>query len=448
MSMTAGETLLKISDYPFAYSLVTLFGSIFGYSITQNHLMVIGIAGALGTLLTFTDPIGHLIRLQQKIHFQKNPMVEELYGGGNVIDKKYPINSLYTRSIGVEVDRILGIIYFGISAGLFILVLFNSHSFISNAVIHGTDQKVVCDSECIQFWGKIGGFVALGLSILFTYIRWLRDLTKKVKIAGIHQLAITDEYPTTNSVENMTSAVEQNDWKTADEWGKKILDEINHKKGKREIILRAGTNIYRPLHKEIATIEHQFNLMNEIKTYPLLSAETWTNIRITADDVIMEGDDDALRLELIGFYDLVSYYSVFIGRIRTMTDNIINTETKKLFGTRTKKIEYHLRVFGADNAPELISCALLGIHPKEYWPGAVPNYLLISWTNDNGNDENNNLVGPSNFNNFDEMWKNVLNQVGSDTNIQKFKKTKEELHMKCGVLKKRLRDKIALEWKV
>ena len=45
------------------------------------------------------------------------------------------------------------------------------------------------------------------------------DVKEKIAIAILHQRAISSEYVTTNSLENMTRSVEQNDWVTAEKWG-------------------------------------------------------------------------------------------------------------------------------------------------------------------------------------------------------------------------------------
>ena len=40
--MTAGETILKFTDYPFAYSIVGISLGMLGFSLSGNHIIFLG----------------------------------------------------------------------------------------------------------------------------------------------------------------------------------------------------------------------------------------------------------------------------------------------------------------------------------------------------------------------------------------------------------------------
>lgn len=434
--MTAGETLLKISDYPFAYSFVAILSGLVGYSISQNHLLFLGVAGAFGTLLTFVDPIGIIIRRQQKYYFKTRPPYIE-----------YSIKALSTRAINIEVDRIVGIIYFGITAGLFIVTLLYSNTFVDNLQIAEKGKSALCDSKCIQKFGIAGASIALVISVIFCALRWVRDLPIKVSIAGIHQLAISSDFPSINSVENMTQAVEQNDWITADGWGQKIVEEMNYKKGKKEIILRAGEKIYRPLHRETHSIINSLNTMNMMHSYRNLVVSLWADIILTADDIIIE--DAGLREEIEDFYGDVAKYNSTSGTIRNIIHNIIFQKSSKEYGKNITGITCHVSVAGGNNdeRPDLYDCAMFNLHPREFWGSGTLTYIEMTYLS-NGIQQSEQIRDQPRIDAFDKIWASVLEDVKIERNILNFKDLITEIQRKGVALTQRYRDKVALEWKV
>jgi len=177
--VTAGETLLKISDYPFAYSTVAILTGIFGLSITQNQILFLGIAGAFGTLLTIADPIGLIIRKR----------LEQIAEGKKSSSLQYEKSAIKSRSIGIEFDRIIGLVYFTIIAILFIVAILVFPDFSENFKLVSPDGETVCDSDCFVFWGLIGAMaLAILLGILGTK-KW-RELYGKLIIAGMFTLRL------------------------------------------------------------------------------------------------------------------------------------------------------------------------------------------------------------------------------------------------------------------
>lgn len=433
--MAAGETLLKITDYPFAYSFVALLSGLAGYSISGNHLLFFGLAGAFGTLLAFTDPIGLLIKGQQKDYFKGKP------------NQYHCINALSKRAVGIEVDKIVGIIYFGITAGVFILALIFSSSFVNSLQITEKDKSVICDTFCIKEFGISGAGIALGLSIVFGLLRWVRDLPHKIMIAGTHQLAINNEFPVTNSVENMTNAIEQNDWITASEWGNKILEEIQYKRGKREIILRAGERIYRPLHKEAQGIIDNLNSMGIAHNYRGLVETLWTTIKQDADDMIIE--DESLKKAIIEFYDDVYKYNTILGTVRKIINNIVLKRASEVYKRNITRIECQVSTArGGDFNPDLVDCATFDLHPKDYLDNGITKMIDVMYIDIYNHQQNEQMINPQNIADFDKVWALVIDDVKKDQNVINFKKLVTDIHGKAPLLVQKYREKIALEWKV
>jgi hypothetical protein len=53
------QNLLKLTDFPFSYSLLTLIAQISGHEITAPLLLLMGF---FATTLSICDPIGHIQR--------------------------------------------------------------------------------------------------------------------------------------------------------------------------------------------------------------------------------------------------------------------------------------------------------------------------------------------------------------------------------------------------
>ena len=75
------------------------------------------------------------------------------------------------------------------------------------------------------------------MAVLVVGLLNARELRRQIEIAGIHQWGIGSEFVTPTTIDNMSKAIQQNDWKTAEEWSKLIENEIKTEKGKKDIEL-------------------------------------------------------------------------------------------------------------------------------------------------------------------------------------------------------------------
>ncbi len=69
--MASGETLLKVADFPFSYSLMAIILSAIGSDFQGANLYVyVSVAGSLGTFLTIIDPVGRILRRALRSSFK------------------------------------------------------------------------------------------------------------------------------------------------------------------------------------------------------------------------------------------------------------------------------------------------------------------------------------------------------------------------------------------
>jgi len=94
--MAAGETLLKITDIPFSYSLLAIIMGVMGVKFQGvNIVLLIATAGVLGTFLAVTDPIGRLFKSNLKHGIRQLRKESE---NKNDIKWDFSINAIKTRS--------------------------------------------------------------------------------------------------------------------------------------------------------------------------------------------------------------------------------------------------------------------------------------------------------------------------------------------------------------
>src|SRR3989338_226153 len=115
--MTAGETILKFTDYPFAYSFMGIILGGIGFEFSQNHILFLGIAGTIGTLFTLADPIGRFIRKRAEKRIDKKLSNSKERNEPTTIN--FMKSSLKSRSIAIEIDKMVGLWYFVITAIIF-----------------------------------------------------------------------------------------------------------------------------------------------------------------------------------------------------------------------------------------------------------------------------------------------------------------------------------------
>ncbi len=237
-----GDTLLKITDYPFAYSLITILLATKGTSIISNDVLIfIGIAGSLGTILTITDPIGRIIKAYaigvQKVafNFYKEPNVEKtktfrFLAKLNPTIKNIPKvtrrwedveGAFHTKAIELEKEKIVSSVYF--------LILIS----VADGLIGFTDiieknlneglQQILCDAPCVKYYSE---WVLFGTALILAFvIAWNGSyIFPRTRIVATYLLAINSTHVTKNSTDTLFRFIDNGDWKTAKYW-KDIVEE-------------------------------------------------------------------------------------------------------------------------------------------------------------------------------------------------------------------------------
>lgn len=444
--MPVGETFLKFTDYPFAYSLVIISAKIGGFSISQNQFLIFGLAGALGTLLAIIDFPGWIIRRRLEKNINLRPEKDELYD-----DKKYAISAINTRSITFEVDKLTGLVYFVFTAIVFLAGGIGSIHLSDSLVIYDTNNQIVFDSWQIRIFIIVGAIVLLGILSIILDKKW-KEMNGKLLVAGFHKFAINNEFALESSIQNMTRSVEQNDWNIAKDWQEKIRIEIKHKKNKRELIIKSAETIYRPLHEESSKITDLIRQTSSGKYYSTFPIDNWSNIVLKSNYFLIE---ENIFHKIRGFYEKINEYNKLKDKFTRKTESLILKYASATFGKKIRELRYHVQ-YTENDVPHsaqsnLVSCALFNIHPLQFYTeeGIIPHQLDMEVIDPvNSSSRNHPTNSSSDFKLFDEMWEHLLKDIDNDSEYIQLRKLFDFINYENSNLIPIYEDKIRMELNV
>lgn len=444
--MPVGETFLKFTDYPFAYSLVIIAAKAAGFSISQNQFLIFGLAGALGTFLTIVDFPGWIVRRRITKDINRRKEKNELYD-----EKKYAIGAINTRSIVFEIDKLVGLVYFILTATVFLIGVLVSPYLAESLVIYDADNRIVCDSRCIEVTIAVGSVILFAILSMIVDKRW-KEMSDKLLIAGFHKFVINNEFALENSVQNMTRAVEQNDWNIAKEWQEKIKLEIKHKKNKREFIIKSAEKIYRPLHEESSQITDLIRQTVSGKYYPTFPIAVWQDIMLRSNYFLIE---ETIFHKIRTFYEKIIEYNKLKETFNRKTESIILQHASQTFNKKIRELRYNVQYI-TNNEPHivqvnLLSCALFNIHPLQFFKeeNIIPHQLDMEVRDPTNNSSRNQPTNSqSDFVLFDQMWERILRDVNNDPEYTEIKKIFDFINYENSNLISIYEDKIRMELNV
>jgi len=440
--MTSGETLLKITDIPFSYTLLAIIIGVIGVSLEDEKIIIlIGAAGALGTLLTVTDPVGRLLKTWLKKGLKEKQEKE---------DEKskylwdYAISAVRTRAIGIEIDKIVSMSYLVIILGVFSTAITHYPSFAEDLRLFSENDEIICDTFCIQGLGIVSSTLGI-IFVALVGVRSWKELKEQAHIAGIHHLGISSEYVTRPTIENMSRAIEQNDWQTAKEWSNTVEKEIRIKKGKKEVIINAVTNVYRPLYIENMQIENISKVIIKTGNYQPLPSAEWDIIKNTPDYLRI---DELTRNKIAKFYKFIKQYNELHVRILPIAQRMVREQAPKVFGRKIRAVRYWVKSSTGEGAPDLAHLLVYGKHPlQQYDPETNPKTMRIELESEDGS-RIISLTTEDQFVKFDEWWKRITKEIFEDSTVKNTKEVFQKITTRNEELKRIFLVKIKSQFEV
>lgn len=423
--MASGETLLKLSDFPFSYSLMAIIFSAIGSDFQGANLFVyVSVAGSLGTFLTIIDPVGRILRHALKSSFKKAKNKTQ----DPEIHKKldYVIKSVKTRSIGIEIDKLVSLCYFGFVLFLFSSLIANYPQVAEHSQLIDAEGKSICDASCISTIGNIVAFSGL-FPIAVVGISNYRDIKKYLNISGIYHLSINLETVTRSTIDSMTKAMEVNDWETATEWATRIQNEITERKGEQTKIEQLIDVVYKPLYDECLAVNNDQNQSIITRFYRSLSNGVWRHIKTLP--IYYRLDDAEIAAEIDELYDLKDKFNELAISANNIIREIIEDESSKKYHKNVVRVNYFFKDKNGRHAPDLQSCLMFGIHPTKIPESQAgkPDNIEITYSNPNNVSESQQKNAKEDFEEFEQLWDIMLERVNSDVTITEMKSLFEQI---------------------
>lgn len=439
--MAVGEAILKVTDYPFAYSAIFIILAILGLEVfDEESYPYLAIAGILGTFLVIVDPLGWIVK--GYILFSAKPTFVKKQDKKNRWDN---VKSAFnTKAIDLEKDKIVSMLYF-----LFILIIFfvalNSYDqFAQRFEINF--ENIQCDVKCIRDTVLTPLGIGIFLVIIVIGAKGIK-LPRKAEVVSSYLFAIgTTDIPR-ETVESISRFIELGDWKTAEYWEEKIHEDLKYKRGKREIIIKAAETIFRPLHEESVTIEQNINRINENKKYTEIPVQTWTKIKNESAHVMI--DDTDFRKRITDFYNKISDYNKLIIKSNRRIEKLIIETASKVYSKEIRGLRYWvIDKEGTHSSPETFDCVMNNIHPLKVYKNSKPLQVDVEFKK-NGNDLTDTMKpAHTEFHKFDEFWEQITNLVNTDPDILKIRQLCTEIEVENKKLQIKYTQQIELQWKV
>ena len=436
--MTTGETLLKITDYPFSYSVTVIIFIWIGVNVQEAKLLgELGVAGAIGTFLTIVDPLGRLFKFGLKRHFKKY----QQKGDGAKLLGEYQIRAIKTKSIGIEIDKIVGLVYFLLVIFLFGIALISSPTFALDISPKDKNEKPLWDLHVLQIGGAIGSIIAM-IILGIIGVKNRDEVTNHVVTVGTYEYGISSPFATRETIESMSNAVDQNDWPTAEEWAKIVEHEIEIKKAKKNEIINQAELIYEPLYQESLQIEGAIKSSTFTKTMPTFSFAEWQKIK--NGSIYLNIQDLELKDQIEKFYDLIEKYQHLWGKAYNKSEQIVQSAASAFYSVPVIEIRCIIKTKdGERGIPELQHLLLTNTYPTDYYPaGSTLSSIEIRIQNGN----NIRKDSEQDFQHLKQLWSNLLDKAKEDADINELRNLFEQISKMSPIIKIQLMRKIREKW--
>jgi len=437
--MAIGETLLKITDYPFAYSLIGILTLWIGIDIPDDKFpYLLAISGSLGTLLVISNPIGRYLANTLKHNFNRRSFASFQSNQDN--NFKYCIQAIETNSIKTEINKIVSLMYFALIIALFGFAVGLSDTVSTNLVFYQENNLPLCDSDCIKL--TIPSVALIFLVILIIVL--IKDWSKVIyyaEIAGIYQLSISSEFVTSVSRSNMERPIQQNDWRTAEEWANIIEHEIKTQKGTKEFTLESVRKIYRPLYEESMQIQTTAeNILNN-KTNAIFPSEAWNTIDPITQNTMIK--DQKLINKIQQLYKEIEDYNKNPPTLENQIKSIIHREATKFYGMNVDDVHYYFKEKTRGYSPALWDCLRTKQHPLERNTQPYDYRSIELKTSDKVSKE---LKDPEEVAKFDNLWGILLEKTSTELNLSELEDKVRVIQSLNDELKPIFEEQIKKQW--
>jgi len=404
----------------------------------EKFALLLGAAGAIGTLLVISNPLGRGLQNSLRNIFSKRKNSDFKSHVSN--NFKYCIRAVDTNSIKIEIDKMVSLIYFATIIVLFSAAVTSSDTLAQSLVFKLPSGGVFCNDYCIKLVIPASATIFVGILIIVTTRDWPKVI-HYTEIAGIYQLSISSPYVTQQSRDSMARPIELNDWRTAEEWAHIIEHEIKTERNKAEFISQSIQEVYRPLYEESMQISATISNHENSGRYGSLPAQAWPKIKTTPSHLLVENPE--LKQEIESFYELIRVYNEIPNWLERDINSVISKTASEFYKKDVANVQlWTRRKNGGGSAPALWDCIAVGKHPLEIDPQGEYEYISLELKN--GKKEP--LHGQEELKQFNKFFEIVKEKVKEETRLEKMKTLFKEIKQKHEKLKPKVEEQIKKQW--
>jgi len=333
--------------------------------------------------------------------------------------------------------------YFLFILAFFTLAILFSDELIDRLTFTDKENVIICNKLCLQL--VIPPITILFLLILVVVLR--KDWPKIInytEITGIQQYGINSEFVTRSTIENMTKAVDQNDWATAKEWSNIVVKEIQTKKGQRDKLIKDVEEIYRPLYIESTEIETKCKQIEQVGDFNALPQDEWLKIKARAFQ--MRIDDLELKNNLEEMYNKIKEFNEYPDRVRYQAREIYGRKVKEFYGPE-RDVQFFVKSDDGEGATPIPNLIPLGKHPldinKEKNP--TPTYIEL---NNTRRSQRTRLTSENDYKNFNNFLNAVFREAAENPTIKLARNLFNDIRNDDKIVRKELIQKFESSLKV
>ncbi len=197
---------------------------------------------------------------------------------------------------------------------------------------------------------------------------------------------------------------------------------------KRDFALDNIKAIYSPLYRELGLILNEANGFSFRTGYTVIHRVEWARISSEHYYQFIPGE---LRKQLDGFYGHVSDFRDRLQVVNRVVKEIIVDEASKFYGFPIESIAYVIRGEGiAFNSTQMVNPLLFGIHPKSLLSVDYPERTDLKFSvvydgKKGGQSYSNELREPKDLERFDQLFRQLSDEVNKNEDVMGLKKTLE-----------------------
>ena len=206
-----------------------------------------------------------------------------------------------------------------------------------------------------------------------------------------------------------------------------VQNRTQRRSWKRDFIIKNIDTIYGPLYNASLKIETTLLDIENTRSYLELPKNAWDEIQNSYTYHMI--DDVELRKETEYFYIIIQSFNDLCYYARRRSSEIVQKRGSEFYSLNVKNIYYFNKKDGSQSSPVIVNCILFKTHPKDVLEKTDEIEISIEH-------QVNNTLPRITFDSiekireFDDLWKQMVDDVKQDPKLQQLEALKLQIHTK------------------